>query len=351
MGPIIGLVGDRLDAADRCRHVDPPGRGRALVRAVRSPSARSACCRCSTRSCSATAAAIVQLGIIGNIGLGLLVMLLLLKPLVTAACLASGAPGGLFTPTFAVGVLLAGVGGALWGHVWHGSVPGSYALIGGGAFLAAAMQGPLAGIVLVLELTGHLELADGADAARGGRGDGALAQARRRLDLLGAAGLRPRCSAVQPDRRTPRRWRRSTRSTRRLGRSETFRRTWKPGVDDDDARARGAWPGRARPARRRGRPRSGAPRAPGCRSRCGSARRARRPGTASGRPSASSPPAPAAARCPSRSADRRCACAARAPGTGTFSSSPSSLSSRSRAATTGSLMPVRSTNSSKRVAP
>jgi chloride channel protein, CIC family len=100
---------------------------------------------------------IVQLGIAGNIGLGLLVLLLILKPLVTAACLASGSPGGLFTPTFAVGVLLAGVCGSLWVHVWHGGLPGSYALIGGGAFLAAAMQGPLAGIVLVLELTRHFD--------------------------------------------------------------------------------------------------------------------------------------------------------------------------------------------------
>lgn len=100
---------------------------------------------------------IVQLAIVGNLGLGLLVALLILKPLVTAACVGSGSPGGLFTPTFAVGVLLAGVGGSIWAHVWHGSVPGSYALIGGGAFLAAAMQGPLAGVVLVLELTRHFD--------------------------------------------------------------------------------------------------------------------------------------------------------------------------------------------------
>ena len=99
---------------------------------------------------------IVQLAIIGNLSLGLLVALLLLKPFVTSSCLASGAPGGLFMPTFALGVLLAGVGGHIWSHVWHGSVPGTYELIGGGAFLAAAMQGPLAGIVLVFELTGHL---------------------------------------------------------------------------------------------------------------------------------------------------------------------------------------------------
>jgi chloride channel protein, CIC family len=100
---------------------------------------------------------IVQLAIVGKLGIGLMLVLLVLKPLVTAACVGSGSPGGLFTPTFALGVLLAGVGGTLWGHVWHGSLPDAYALIGGGAFLAAAMQGPLAGTVLVLELTPHFE--------------------------------------------------------------------------------------------------------------------------------------------------------------------------------------------------
>ena len=100
---------------------------------------------------------IVQMAIVANLSVGLLVVLLLLKPLVTAACLASGSPGGLFTPTFAVGVLLAGAVGSLWAHIWPGAASGSYALIGGGAFLAAAMQGPLAGAVLVLELTRNFD--------------------------------------------------------------------------------------------------------------------------------------------------------------------------------------------------
>ena len=101
---------------------------------------------------------IVQLAVVGGFSLGLLAVLLVLKPLVTAACIASGAPGGLFTPTFAVGVLLAGAGGVIWAHIWHSSsLPGTYALIGGGAFLAAAMQGPLSGVVLVLELTRHFD--------------------------------------------------------------------------------------------------------------------------------------------------------------------------------------------------
>ena len=100
---------------------------------------------------------VVALAVVGKISLGLLVILLVLKPLLTAACLGAGAPGGLFTPTFTVGVLIAGVGGTLFSHVWSGAPLGSYALIGGGAFLAAAMQGPVAGTVLVLELARHFD--------------------------------------------------------------------------------------------------------------------------------------------------------------------------------------------------
>jgi CIC family chloride channel protein len=100
---------------------------------------------------------VVQLAALGSISLGLLCVLLVLKPLSTAASLGSGAPGGLFTPTLTVGALLASVLGVLWMHVWPGARLGSYAVIGGGAFLAAAMQGPLSGVVLVLELTRNFD--------------------------------------------------------------------------------------------------------------------------------------------------------------------------------------------------
>ncbi len=100
---------------------------------------------------------IVQLASVGGISLGLLAILLALKPLATAACLGSGSPGGLFTPTLTVGILLSSIAGTAWSHLWPGAHEGSYALIGGGAFLAAAMQGPLSGVVLVLELTRHTD--------------------------------------------------------------------------------------------------------------------------------------------------------------------------------------------------
>jgi hypothetical protein len=38
-----------------------------------------------------------------------------------------------------------------WTHIWHRAPAASYTVIGGAAFLAAAMQAPLAGTVLVLD--------------------------------------------------------------------------------------------------------------------------------------------------------------------------------------------------------
>ena len=93
----------------------------------------------------------------GNYGLPLVAALLVLKPLVTAACLGSGAPGGLFTPTLTAGALF----GALLGHLWALLLPGPpvglCALLGATAFLGAATQAPVSAIVLVLELTVRLD--------------------------------------------------------------------------------------------------------------------------------------------------------------------------------------------------
>jgi H+/Cl- antiporter ClcA len=100
---------------------------------------------------------VVQMALVAQLGAGLLAVLLVLKPLVTAACLGSGAPGGLFTPTLAYGVLLGDLLGKAWSLIWPGAPLGAYAIIGGAAVLGAAMQGPLAAVVLMLELTHHAD--------------------------------------------------------------------------------------------------------------------------------------------------------------------------------------------------
>ncbi len=89
---------------------------------------------------------------LGEFSLPLLLALFVLKPLATSACLASGAPGGLFTPTLTCGAMLGGALGWVWTMLWPGAPIGSYAIIGAGALLAAATQSPIAAIVLMLEL-------------------------------------------------------------------------------------------------------------------------------------------------------------------------------------------------------
>jgi CIC family chloride channel protein len=95
----------------------------------------------------------VQLAFTGQFGWELLLVLPALKLLATASCLGSGAPGGLFTPTLTYGALLGGLLGEAWNYLWPGAPPGSYAILGGGAVLAVATQGPLSAVVLLLELT------------------------------------------------------------------------------------------------------------------------------------------------------------------------------------------------------
>ena len=85
--------------------------------------------------------------------LALLLALFALKPLVTAMCLASSASGGLFTPTLSTGAVLGGALGIAWNLAWPGSPSGAFAMVGAAAMIGAAMQAPLSGLALVLELT------------------------------------------------------------------------------------------------------------------------------------------------------------------------------------------------------
>jgi CIC family chloride channel protein len=99
---------------------------------------------------------VTQLGFTGALGLPLLLALVFLKPIATAACLGCGAPGGLFTPSITFGAMLGGLLGHVWSFFWPGAMPGSYAMIGAAAVLAASMQAPIAALVLLLELTHHI---------------------------------------------------------------------------------------------------------------------------------------------------------------------------------------------------
>jgi CIC family chloride channel protein len=86
---------------------------------------------------------------------GLLLVLMLLKPLVTSVTLASGGSGGVFAPSLFIGCTL----GAAFGQLANRFFPQvtapapAYALVGMGAVLAGAVHCPITAILLLFEMT------------------------------------------------------------------------------------------------------------------------------------------------------------------------------------------------------
>jgi CIC family chloride channel protein len=91
-----------------------------------------------------------------HLAVGLAAMLLAAKVLATSASVASGVPGGIFTPMLLVGAAL----GTLWAECIAMILPsahidaGSYALVGMAATTAASIHAPLTAAVMVFELSG-----------------------------------------------------------------------------------------------------------------------------------------------------------------------------------------------------
>jgi Chloride channel protein EriC len=84
-----------------------------------------------------------------------LAVILIFKVLATAATFGSGAVGGVFTPTLFVGAGLGFLFGNLLqflpGHLVIN--PSAFALVGMGAFLAAATHAPIMAIIMIFEMT------------------------------------------------------------------------------------------------------------------------------------------------------------------------------------------------------
>jgi len=82
------------------------------------------------------------------------------KIFATSVSVASGVPGGIFTPMLLAGAAL----GTLWAHaltLFAGvpTNPGSYALVGMAAATAASIHAPLTAAVMVFELSGDYPIA------------------------------------------------------------------------------------------------------------------------------------------------------------------------------------------------
>jgi CIC family chloride channel protein len=84
-----------------------------------------------------------------------LAVILIFKILATTATFGSGAVGGVFTPTLFIGASFGFLFGSCIQHVLsHLEVnPSAFALVGMGAFLAAATHAPIMAIIMIFEIT------------------------------------------------------------------------------------------------------------------------------------------------------------------------------------------------------
>lgn len=91
----------------------------------------------------------------GEFGVPAVAVLLVVKLAAVALVFGSGAVGGVFTPSLfggaALGFLLASAAGLLFPHA--GLAPAGFAVVGMGAFLAAATQAPMMAILMIFEMS------------------------------------------------------------------------------------------------------------------------------------------------------------------------------------------------------
>lgn len=97
----------------------------------------------------------VNQAMLGELGLGFLVLVVVVKVLATTVSLGLGLPGGLIGPTLYIGACAGGALGLIAESLFPGQVgsPGFYAMLGMGAMMSATLQAPLAALMALLELT------------------------------------------------------------------------------------------------------------------------------------------------------------------------------------------------------
>jgi CIC family chloride channel protein len=102
----------------------------------------------------------VELALVGQLGLGTLLVLLLVKAPAMAVTIGSGGSGGVFAPTITLGAIL----GAVVGMVFHALLPGSelstpaFIVVGMAAVFAGAARTPISTLIMVAEMTGGYAL-------------------------------------------------------------------------------------------------------------------------------------------------------------------------------------------------
>jgi len=102
----------------------------------------------------------LQQAIYGNLSLGFMALLALLKILATSLTIGSGGSGGVFAPSLVIGGMLGG----LYGEGMHQLLPAlvtqpeAYVLMGMATFFAGAANVPIAMTIMISEMTGSYTL-------------------------------------------------------------------------------------------------------------------------------------------------------------------------------------------------
>ena len=97
----------------------------------------------------------IKLTLYGQLGAGLLLVLIFLKMLATSFTLGSGNSGGIFAPSLFMGAVAGGVFGFAVNYLFPGvtATPGAYALVGMAGMVAAATHAPMTALLIIFEMT------------------------------------------------------------------------------------------------------------------------------------------------------------------------------------------------------
>ncbi len=102
----------------------------------------------------------VDLALAGELTVGLMLLLMLLKMLATSLTLAAGGSGGVFAPALFIGAMSGGA----FGLMANGAFPewtapsGAYALVGMAALFGAAAHAPITAILILFEMTDDYQI-------------------------------------------------------------------------------------------------------------------------------------------------------------------------------------------------
>lgn len=95
--------------------------------------------------------------ILGEVALGLMLAIIVLKLIASTVTVGLGIPGGLIGPALVVGAATGGAFAYIAHHLGlvDPASSGFYVMLGMGAMMAGTLQAPLAGLIAILELTGN----------------------------------------------------------------------------------------------------------------------------------------------------------------------------------------------------